>query len=89
MPPAHCRDKFLSSFDLTQYGTFVPRYPRGMSKVHELLELAQECYARARDAVDPDSKRALVQQGDAYLRQADELQRGRNVVQAAFPKPDR
>ncbi len=60
-----------------------------MSEIHELLRRAQDCYAQARDAVDPDSKRALVQQGDDYLRQADELQRGRNVVQAAFPKPDR
>jgi len=60
-----------------------------MSKVGELLKLAQDCYARARVASNPEDKRALMQMGDDYLKEADELQRGRGVVQAAFPRPDR
>ncbi len=59
-----------------------------MSRVNELLRLAQGCYAQARTTLDPAAKQALTRMGDAYLQQADELQRGRGVVQAAFPKPD-
>jgi hypothetical protein len=60
-----------------------------MSKVRELLKLAQDCYARARVTIDPEGKRTLTQMGDDYLKEADEMQHGRGVVQAAFPKPDR
>lgn len=58
-----------------------------MSKARELLRLAQDCYARAHVTVNPDTKRALMKEGDEYLKEADELQRGRPIVQAAFPKP--
>jgi len=74
---------------LTQNGTFRLRYRSGMSKVRELLKLAQDCYARAGVTMNPEDKRALMQMGDDYLKEADELQRGRGVVQAAFPRPDR
>jgi len=74
---------------LTQNGTFRLRYRYSMSKIRELLKLAQDCYARAGVAIDPEDKRTLMQTGDEYLKEADELQRGRGVVQAAFPKPDR
>lgn len=60
-----------------------------MSKTRELLRLAQDCYARARVAVNPETKHSLTQQGDEYLKEAEGLQRGRSVVQMAFPKPDR
>ena len=60
-----------------------------MPKARELIRLAQDCYARARAAISPETKRALVQQGDNYLKEADELKPRRSVVQAAFPKSDR
>lgn len=60
-----------------------------MSKANELLKLAKDCYARPRAAIDPERKRALVREGDDYLKEADALQRRRSVVQAAFPKSDR
>ncbi len=57
--------------------------------MRELLRLAQDCYACARVTINNDTKRALVRQGDEYLKEADALQQGRRtVVQAAFPKPD-
>jgi len=59
-----------------------------MEKARELIRLAQDCYARARVTVNEVTKRDLVQQGDEYLKQADERPRGHTIVQAAFPKPD-
>lgn len=57
-----------------------------MRTVPDLLKLAQDCYARARNSLDQDAKVDFVRLGDRYLHEADELQRGRAVVQAAFPK---
>ena len=59
-----------------------------MDTVKKLLKLAQDCYAQARITLDPNNKRTLVQKGDQYLKEADEFQQGRAVVQAAFPKRD-
>jgi hypothetical protein len=59
-----------------------------MSKVCELLRLSQECHAQARVTINPATKRALKKMGDDYSREADELQRRRGVIQAAFPKSD-
>ncbi|MEJ2375327.1 MAG: hypothetical protein P8Y71_07830 [Pseudolabrys sp.] len=58
-----------------------------MSKFRELLRLAKDRYARAKVTVNPASKRALAQQAEEYSKEAEELQGGRSVVQAAFPKP--
>ncbi len=58
-----------------------------MSKVRELLNLAQECYAQARITINPETKRALTKMGDSYQKDADDLRRGQSVVQAAFSKP--
>ena len=59
-----------------------------MLKARELRRLANDCYARARVTVNPDTKLALVREGDNYLKEADERLRKRTVVQAAYPKPD-
>jgi len=53
-----------------------------------LREIAHEIYARTRASLDPLTKQRLLDLADDYLRKADELRRG-DVVQAAFPKPDR
>jgi predicted HD phosphohydrolase len=58
-----------------------------MAKVDDLLKLAQDCYAQARATLHLSTKRHLVQMGDEYQKQADELQHRRAVIQAAFPKP--
>ena len=57
-----------------------------MSKVRNLLKLAQDCYAQARVTINRETKRALTEMGDNYLKEADELRRGRSVVRAAYPK---
>jgi Holliday junction resolvase-like predicted endonuclease len=54
----------------------------------ELREMAHEVYARARASLDPSIKQQLLRLADDYLKQADELRRA-DVIQAAFPKPDR
>jgi hypothetical protein len=60
-----------------------------MATAVELREMAHEIYARARRAsLDPLTKQRLLDLADDYLKQADELRRG-DVIQAAFPKPDR
>ncbi len=59
-----------------------------MSTVDDLLALARTCYAKARVAISPETKRAFEQTGDDYLKEASERERHRAVVQAAFPKPD-
>ncbi|HMJ50252.1 MAG TPA: hypothetical protein VK440_06790 [Burkholderiales bacterium] len=59
-----------------------------MATAVELREMAHEIYARARASLDPLTKKRLLDLADDYLKQADELRRG-DVVQAAFPKPDR
>ena len=59
-----------------------------MATAVELREMAHETYARARASLDPLTKQRLLDLADDYLKQADELRRG-DVIQAAFPKPDR
>jgi Holliday junction resolvase-like predicted endonuclease len=59
-----------------------------MATAGELRELAHEIYSRARASVDPLTKQRLLDLADNYLKQADELRRS-DVIQAAFPKPDR
>jgi Holliday junction resolvase-like predicted endonuclease len=54
----------------------------------ELREMAHEVYARAQASLDPSIKQQLLRLADDYLKQADELRRA-DVIQAAFPKPDR
>jgi hypothetical protein len=60
-----------------------------MATVDELLAMATDCYAKSRALSNPLAKAALNVIGDDYRKQADELQRGRAVIQAVFPKPDR
>jgi Holliday junction resolvase-like predicted endonuclease len=57
--------------------------------VDDLRETAHDLYARARSSIDPSRQRMLMKAADDYLRQADELRRGRTVIQAEFPKLDR
>ena len=59
-----------------------------MATAAELREMAHEIYTRARASLDPLTKQRLLDLADDYLKKADELRRG-DVVQAAFPKPDR
>ena len=59
-----------------------------MATAVELREMAHEIYARARASLDPLTKQRLLDLADDYLKQADELWRV-DVIQAAFPKPDR
>ena len=58
-----------------------------MAQVDDLLKLAQDCFTQARASSNLLVRAQLKVMGDDYLKQADELQRGRSVVQAAFPKP--
>jgi hypothetical protein len=58
-----------------------------MPTLPELLKLAKDSYTQARASRDPEAKRALVRLGDGYMKEADDLLQGRNVVQAVFPKP--
>ena len=54
--------------------------------MQELLKLAQDCYAQARITKDLEAKQTFIRLGDQHLKEADELQHGRSVVQAAFPR---
>ena len=56
-----------------------------MRTFQELLELSQDCYRRARAALDPFESWVLTREGNEYLRQAKETRRGAHVIQAAFP----
>jgi hypothetical protein len=58
-----------------------------MAQVDELLQLAEDCYAQARAASTLLVRAQLKVMGDDYVKQAEELQHGRPVVQAAFQKP--
>jgi hypothetical protein len=60
-----------------------------MATLDALLKLAADCYAHARLSSNPLTKTELTFMGDDYLKQAEELQRGRAVTQAVFPKRDR
>jgi hypothetical protein len=72
---------FLFPVDLGQSAVLEARYKKNlMLKALELLRLAQDCYARARIAVNEYARRRLIRQGDEYLKEADELQRERASV---------
>ena len=58
-----------------------------MATVDELLGMAHETYARARESLDPSEKQTLLSLADEYHRQAEELRRGQ-IIQVAFPKSD-
>jgi hypothetical protein len=59
-----------------------------MSALDEILKLAQDCFAKGHAAVSPSEKILHLRMGDDCLRTAEEMQRERPVIQAAFPKPD-
>jgi len=58
-----------------------------MAQLNELLALAEDCYTQARASSNSLVKAQLNVMGDDYTKQAEELQRGHGIVQAAFPKP--
>jgi hypothetical protein len=58
-----------------------------MNAINEILRLAQDCFAKGRAAVSPSEKILRLRMGDRYLNVAEEMQRNRPVIQAAFPKP--
>jgi hypothetical protein len=58
-----------------------------MSATNEILRLAQDCFAKVRAAVSPSETILHLRMGDRYLTVAEEMQRNRQVIQAAFPKP--
>lgn len=58
-----------------------------MAQFDELLALASDCYTQARASSNSLVKAQLNVMGDDYAKQAEELQRGRAVIQAVFPKP--
>ena len=60
-----------------------------MATLNALLKLAAGCYAHARFSSNALTKTELTFMGDEYLKQAEELRRGRAVTQAVFPKRDR
>jgi hypothetical protein len=79
----------VAGFDLPQRGNFlIALLIQAMATLDELLKLADECYAHARASVNFITKAELMNKGDQYAKQA-EVQRGSNVIQAAFPKPGR
>jgi hypothetical protein len=51
----------------------------------ELRQMAHDLYARARSSIDPSTQRMLMRLADNILRQADEIRRGRTVIQAERP----
>jgi hypothetical protein len=59
-----------------------------MPTAHELLKRAKNCYAQARASQNVETRRALVQMGDEYMKQAENLQQEQTFVHSAFPKPD-
>jgi len=42
-----------------------------MSKISELLTLAEVCFAQACDTADPETRRVLRERGDQYLGEAN------------------
>ena len=55
-----------------------------MPRIHELFELAKQCYAQANGTLNPKAKEALQDMGDQYMQKADALRRS-EIVQAVFP----
>ena len=51
--------------------------------IDHLLKLAQDCYARARITVDPDTKRTLVEIGDMHLNVIEKRKRTRALYTPA------
>ena len=56
-----------------------------MITVDDLRQMAHELYAQARTSIDPTTRRMLMTAADNYLRQADEIRRGRMVTRAEYP----
>jgi hypothetical protein len=59
-----------------------------MAALDEILKLAQDCFAKGRAVASPCEKILHLRMGDRYLNLAEEMQRERPVIQAAFPKTD-
>jgi hypothetical protein len=57
-----------------------PTVPR----IHELFELAKQCYAQANGTLNPRAKETLQDKGDQYMQKADTLRRS-EIIQAVFP----
>ena len=55
-----------------------------MPRIHELFELAKQCYAQANGTLNPKAKKTLQEMGDDYMQKADELRRS-ETIQAVFP----
>ncbi len=55
-----------------------------MPRIHELFELARQCYAQANGTLNPKAKETLQDMGDQYMQKADELRRTQ-IIQAVFP----
>jgi hypothetical protein len=55
-----------------------------MQSIHELFELARQCYVQANGTLNPKAKEALQNMGDQYMQKADALRRV-EIIQAVFP----
>jgi len=60
-----------------------------MKAIDDLLALAEDCYAQAKNTINLVTKAELMNMGERYVQMAEAMQRERSVVvQAVFPKSD-
>ena len=57
-----------------------------MANVDELWQIATDLYARGQSSNDPSMKQMLMRAAHNYLKQAEEVRRGRTSHQAEYPK---
>ena len=57
-----------------------------MANVYELWQMATDLYGRGQLSNDPSMKQMLMRAAHDYLKQAEELRRGRTVIRAEYPK---
>jgi hypothetical protein len=57
-----------------------------MANVDELWQMATDLYARGQSSNDPSMKQKLMRCGYDYLKQAEEVRRGRTVIRPSIRK---
>ena len=59
-----------------------------MANVDELWQMATDLYARGQSSNDPSMKQKLMRAAHDYLKQAEEVRRGRTVIRPSIQKSD-
>jgi hypothetical protein len=57
-----------------------------MANVDELWQMATDLYARGQSSNDPSMKQRLMRAAHDYLKQAEEVRRGRTVIRPSIRK---